>query len=120
MSQKSKVILDKTRFDLKDLIKSLLEDLQPKLIADSRNNKVKVVYTPKRIGEDDNHTDSAFVHADRDRIAQVISNLLDNALKFTNQGIVSVAVSITKEGSRYVSRIIDTELELNKNVTSLF
>jgi signal transduction histidine kinase len=75
--------LDKTRFNLKDLIKSLLEDLQPKLIADSMNNKVKVVYTPKRIeGEVDNHTDSAFVQADRDRIAQVISNLLDNALKF--------------------------------------
>jgi signal transduction histidine kinase len=90
--------LDKTRFNLKDLIKSLLEDLQPKLIADSMNNKVKVVYTPKRIeGEVDNHTDSAFVQADRDRIAQVISNLLDNALKFTNQGLVTVAVSKSKE-----------------------
>src|SRR5215472_454410 len=56
--------LDKTRFNLKDLIKSLLEDLQPKLI-DSRNNKVKVVHTPKRIeGEVDNHSDSAFVQAD--------------------------------------------------------
>jgi two-component system, OmpR family, sensor histidine kinase VicK len=90
--------LDKTRFNLKDLIKSLLEDLQPKLIADSMNNKVKVVYTLKRIeGEVDNHSDSAFVQADRDRIAQVISNLLDNALKFTNQGLVSVALSTTKE-----------------------
>jgi signal transduction histidine kinase len=89
--------LDRTRFNLKDLIKSLLEDLQPKLI-DSRNNKVKVVYTPKRIeGEVDNHSDSAFVQADRDRIAQVISNLLDNALKFTNQGLVTVAVSKSKE-----------------------
>jgi two-component system, OmpR family, sensor histidine kinase VicK len=90
--------LDKTRFNLRDLIKSLLEDLQPKLIADSMNNKVKVVYTLKRIeGEVDNHSDSAFVQADRDRIAQVISNLLDNALKFTNQGLVSVALSTSKE-----------------------
>jgi two-component system, OmpR family, sensor histidine kinase VicK len=90
--------LDKTRFNLRDLIKSLLEDLQPKLIADSMNNKVKVVYTLKRIeGEVDNHSDSAFVQADRDRIAQVISNLLDNALKFTNQGLVSVALSTNKE-----------------------
>jgi two-component system, OmpR family, sensor histidine kinase VicK len=91
--------LDKTRFDLKDLIKSLLEDVQPKLVANTANNKVKVVYrsTEDREGEVDNHSDNVFVQADRDRIAQVISNLLDNALKFTNQGLVSVAVSITKE-----------------------
>ena len=38
--------------------------------------------------------DSVFVRADRDRIAQVISNLLDNAHKFTHQGLVSVAISI--------------------------
>ncbi|MFY9799299.1 MAG: HAMP domain-containing sensor histidine kinase, partial [Candidatus Nitrosopolaris sp.] len=80
--------LDETRFDLKDLIKSLLEDVQPKLVANTANNKVKVVYrsTEDREGEVDNHSDNVFVQADRDRIAQVISNLLDNALKFTNQG----------------------------------
>jgi len=42
----------------------------------------------------DNNIDSILVQGDRDRIAQVISNLLDNALKFTHQGLVSVAVSI--------------------------
>ena len=91
--------LDKTRFDLKDLIKNLLEDVQPKLVANTANNKVKVVYrsTEDREGEVNNHNNNVFVQADRDRIAQVISNLLDNALKFTNQGLVSVAVSITKE-----------------------
>jgi two-component system sensor histidine kinase VicK len=50
-----------------------------------------------REGGVDNHSDNVFVQADRDRITQVISNLLDNALKFTHQGIVSVAVSTTKD-----------------------
>ena len=36
--------LDKIRFNLKDLIKSLVDDVQPKLVADSSDNKVKVVY----------------------------------------------------------------------------
>jgi len=88
--------LDKIRFNLKDLIKSLVDDIQPKLVADSNNNKVKVVYESleHREGEVENNIDTVFVLADRDRIAQVISNLLDNALKFTHQGLVSIAVSI--------------------------
>jgi signal transduction histidine kinase len=79
--------------------KSLVDDVQPKLVADTSNNKVKVVYRSlkDREGGVDNHSDNVFVQADRDRITQVISNLLDNALKFTRQGLVSVAVSITKE-----------------------
>ena len=88
--------LDKIRFNLKDLIKSLVDDIQPKLVADSSNNKVKVVYASleHREGEVENNIDTVFVQADRDRIAQVISNLLDNAFKFTRQGLVSIAVSI--------------------------
>jgi two-component system, OmpR family, sensor histidine kinase VicK len=91
--------LDKIRFNLKDLIKSLVEDVQPKLVADNSNNKVKVVYRSLNDieGGVDNHSDNVFVQADIDRIAQVISNLSDNALKFTHQGLVSVTVSINKE-----------------------
>ncbi len=91
--------LDKIRFNLKDLIKSVVDDVQPKLVADSDNNKVKVVYRSLKHREEgvDNHCDDVFVQADRDRISQVISNLLDNAFKFTHQGVVSVAVSTTKQ-----------------------
>ena len=31
------------------------------------------------------------VHADKDRIAQVLSNLLDNAIRFTNSGTITVS-----------------------------
>ena len=80
--------LDKIRFNLKDLIKSLVDDIQPKLVADSNNNKVKVVLESleHRGGEVENNIDTVFVLADRDRIAQVISNLLDNALRHTPEG----------------------------------
>jgi two-component system, OmpR family, sensor histidine kinase VicK len=96
--------LDKIRFNLKDLIKSLVDDIQPRLVADSGNNKVKVVYRllEHREEEVQNNIDTVFVQADRDRIAQVISNLLDNALKFTHQGLVSIDVSIkeNKQGQK--------------------
>jgi len=50
-----------------------------------------------KAGEVVSHSDNIFVQADRDRITQVISNLLDNALKFTSEGLVSVAVARKKE-----------------------
>jgi two-component system sensor histidine kinase VicK len=88
--------LDKIKFNLKDVIKGLVDDVQP--VADTGNNKVKIVHRSLRDREGvDNHGDNVFVQADRDRITQVISNLLDNALKFTHQGLVSIAVSTTKE-----------------------
>ncbi|MFZ0221599.1 MAG: HAMP domain-containing sensor histidine kinase [Candidatus Nitrosopolaris sp.] len=45
-----------------------------------------------KAGEDVGHRDDIFVQADKDRIMQVISNLLYNALKFTSDGVISIAV----------------------------
>jgi signal transduction histidine kinase len=60
----------------------------------------------------DSHSSDIFVQADRDRILQVISNLLDNALKFTSEGVVSVDVAVKKENKEekedVVVRVKDT------------
>jgi len=48
-------------------------------------------------GEVVSHSDDIFVVGDRNRITQVISNLLDNALKFTLEGVVSVDVAGNKK-----------------------
>jgi two-component system sensor histidine kinase VicK len=92
--------LNKIRFNLKDIIQSVLEDVQVKLVSDSRSNKVKVAYETvetKEFGQMGIHSDDIFIEADRDRITQVICNLLDNALKFTAQGLVSVTVGRKKD-----------------------
>jgi signal transduction histidine kinase len=91
--------LNKIKFNLKDVIISSIEDAQAKLVPASTGNKVKVAYKTVNgiAGEGGNHSDNVFVQADRDRITQVISNLLDNALKFTSNGLVSIALTRTKE-----------------------
>jgi signal transduction histidine kinase len=71
---------------LKDVIINAIDDIQGNPVV-NRNN-VKIFYKPIN-GKDE----TIFVDADMDRITQVITNLLDNALKFTSaQGYVSVTL----------------------------
>jgi len=95
--------LNKTRFYLKDVILNAIEDTKLN-VRPERTNKVILEFKnrDKAGGELVNPSDDIFVEADRDRIMQVISNLLDNAIKFTCDGLVSVGFSRKiekKEGS---------------------
>jgi two-component system, OmpR family, sensor histidine kinase VicK len=89
--------LNKIKFDLKEVILNAIEDTKPILLPEL--NKVKLEFKNiTNAGEIVlNNSDGIFVVADRNRITQVISNLLDNALKFTPEGVVSIAVGRKKK-----------------------
>jgi signal transduction histidine kinase len=82
--------LHKEYFDLNDLIISIIDDIVA-AEADSmvyglparrkEKNRVKINYQPQQL----------LIYADRNRLAQVISNLLNNALKFTSDGDVTIS-----------------------------
>jgi signal transduction histidine kinase len=75
--------LRKERFNLNGVILNVMEGYR-KQIA---NSNVKVMYEPaKNTGSGD-----ILVQADKRRLIQVISNLLDNAIKFTEEGTVSIS-----------------------------
>ena len=74
--------LSKERFDINKTMAGIIKDEVTKL----ENKKIQLVH--KTI------VDEIFVYADKDRIMQVVSNLLSNALKFTTEGTITVNTKI--------------------------
>ena len=83
--------LYKEKFKLCDLIASVVEDQRSHV--EKENQNVKLLYNNKYDPED-----SPIVDADKDRITQVISNILNNAIKFaSNQKENGGTVTVTLE-----------------------
>ena len=87
--QSKSLTLRKEVFDLNDLISACVKDESMQ-----SDNRTKISYRTD--------TGKILVEADRDRISQVISNLLHNAIKFTGKGEISI-ISENKKDNVKVS-----------------
>jgi signal transduction histidine kinase len=96
--------LRKERFNLKDAITNSISDIVTNRYMDKDNkiNTVKII----------SQSQDVFVEADKGRITQVISNLLDNAVKFTENNITkrmgTINITTEKIDSRVHVSIKDT------------
>jgi two-component system sensor histidine kinase VicK len=106
--------LHKERFDLDDLIASVVQDYV--IYFEKENLDVKLLYNFKQ-----NIKEPLSVDADRDRITQVISNLLANAIKFTSKrkdGVISVSAERKKNSNQeeVIVSIKDTGEGINPEI----
>ena len=89
--------LNKERFNLNNVLFDTIQDIRNRLSDDNGlDGRVKVYYKPTDI----------IVEADKGRITQVVSNLLNNAVKFTEEGVISV--SAEKKVDQVIVSIRDT------------
>ena len=89
--------LKKEQFNIHDIIEKIVEDYRKETKGKKKkkndNYSTKILFQPKE--------DTIMVEADKGRIAQVISNLIDNSVKFTKseeeEGGGGGKISITSE-----------------------
>jgi signal transduction histidine kinase len=82
--------LHKEQFNVNDLISNVVQDYRNQI---EKDDIITLLYKSM---EDINF----LVEADRYRVTQVISNLLDNAIKFTKEGTISVTLEKEKEDNQ--------------------
>ncbi len=84
--EQGRIQLDKETFDLRELVHNTYDEYA--LVAQHRGLRLDLSIEPQ---------EPVIVHADRNKIKQSLNNLIDNALKYTKEGWVKVALTCTTE-----------------------
>jgi signal transduction histidine kinase len=98
--------LQKEKFNINRMILDVLEEYESRDIR--KNDNIKIVFTPE---------DDFFVKADKERLMQVISNLMNNAIKFTDEGTITVILKSKEENNELIVSIKDTGSGIDPEIT---
>jgi two-component system sensor histidine kinase VicK len=105
--------LEKERFNIYELLSDVIKDYTERIKSDNKN--IELLYEQQNINR------PILVEADKGRINQVLSNLLNNALKFTDEGQIVVDAYESNNKKDIIVGIIDTGRGINKDIfTKLF
>ncbi|MDQ3807553.1 MAG: HAMP domain-containing histidine kinase, partial [Thermoproteota archaeon] len=102
--ESNSLALHKSLFNLKDVLTLIVEDCRKQIHMDGR--EVKIIH---------NQPDDIEVYADKERIMQVLGNLLSNALKFTKHGTITISTeqSNSNDKSHLTVKVTDTGLGID-------
>ena len=93
--------LKKERFDIGELISEIMNDIEEKIVENKKN--IKLFF---ELYNGNNNDNKIIVEADKNRLCQVISNLLNNAIKFTDEGSITVIVGTKKINNNNSNKVI--------------
>jgi len=100
--------LNKQRFVLSETIREIIQDLN----IENRDLNQKVILS----FDNNSSIESISVTADQNRIKQVITNLIDNAMKFTPAGEITIAIEIDNKDNRVIIRVKDTGTGISSDI----
>lgn len=98
----NQIHLYKRSFNAYNAVNSLIEQLKAK--AESSNNQVQFT-CPEALE----------VYADYDRFIQILYNLVQNAIQFTSNGVITVIAEQEEEGSKFI--VSDTGIGMTEEQT---
>ena len=101
--------MNKEIIQLNEIIENVVKDYR-EIINKKRygSDQISIVFEPSK--------DIILVNADKGRIIQVLSNLLDNALKFTKEGIIIITIKKIKENQQVMVTIKDNGTGLDPEI----
>jgi signal transduction histidine kinase len=89
--------IEMEEFNLKDVIVNCINDvILDKHLTNNEKDKPKILYEPNDV----------LLKADKNRISQVVSNLVSNAIKFSTGGAISVQTSVYDNDNNNTNEII--------------
>jgi len=91
-----------TKFKINDLVKEIFEQMELK----AKQHQIKLIFKQK-------YDDALMVTADRDKICQVMINLIDNSLKYGKQG-GSTSVSLFELHDQVLVEVTDDGSGINE------
>ncbi|MDX1372408.1 MAG: HAMP domain-containing sensor histidine kinase, partial [Nitrososphaeraceae archaeon] len=94
--------LNKERFVLLEAIREIVEDY----VVDIKNSEKNIIISFSNLS--DPGSANIAVVADRNRIKQVMCNLIDNAIKFTEMGKITISTNIDEKHNRVTVNVEDT------------
>jgi two-component system sensor histidine kinase VicK len=97
--------LNKERFSLKEVIFGLIRDAENQIV----DQLVTIQYNPKK---------DIAVYADKGRISEVISNILDNAIKFTHKGKITISADVNNNNTEVIVVIRDEGTGIDNEISS--
>ena len=95
--------LKKERFDIGELISEIMNDIKEEIVENKKNIKL---FFELYNGNNNNNNNKIIVEADKNRLCQVISNILNNAIKFTDEGSITVIVGTKKINNNNSNKVI--------------
>jgi two-component system, OmpR family, sensor histidine kinase VicK len=104
-------IVDKNKLNLTDLITTAIADAENQVKVTDK--KIEISYSDKQMQQAQENKDLV-VLADKDRILQVLSNLLGNALKFTDEG--RIAITTEKEDNEIIVKVKDSGSGIDREI----
>lgn len=89
------LLLKKEKFNLNQLILNAVADSRNQITRENKDNNIKIELVFQAEAD-------IYVEADKNRINQVLSNVLGNAIKFTKEGTITIRIEKKEEGGREV------------------
>jgi two-component system, OmpR family, sensor histidine kinase VicK len=105
--------LEKELFNLNDIIADNIKSSKRQFLSIDSRSSVKMIYDDVSDTEAD-----IYIEADKYKISQVVYNLLNNAIKFTNEGSITVSVKRKDDKVENKKAIVVSVKDTGKGIDS--